>query len=172
MGPMNDKQTINPEATSRWHTFMSMFTHTRLSEFLSGLIILGWGLFLLFPEDNATTSGVTRSMANILPAAVWGVSLCALAAAQMVGAALALKKVRIAAAFIAAPFWGFLTLAISISGTRVVSLVAYAAFAGICSWTYLRLANEGLQSVLQRRMATWVRHRLRGLIPWSKKGRG
>lgn len=162
-------KTIN----HHWNRFIEMLLgDTRLAEFMSGLLVLGWGLFFLDPGGNTTISGLAKAMADVLPVLVWGLALTTLALAQMLGAAFGLKSARIAAAFFAAPFWGFLSLVIVISGSRVVSLLAYAAFAGICSWTYIRLANEGLKNLLQKRFAIWVRHRFNRFKQWLAARRG
>ena len=145
-------QHMGAIAREGWIRLLEMFLgDTRLAEFLSGLLAIGWGLYFLFPQDGTLSSNVARAMSTYAPLAVWGVTILVVGSMQSVGAAFRIKVMRVVSGYVVAPLWIFIAAWSLFSGFRVAGFLAYAAFAGICSWVYIRQAGDGL---------VWLRHRV------------
>jgi hypothetical protein len=122
---------------------------TRPVEFMSGWLAFGWGLFLLFPP-SVGNSATLQAMSQTAPLWVWGTAVGSLGAVQICSSAFRLNRLRTAASFFIAPFWAFVTVAIFLGGSAAAGFYAYAVFAGMCSWSYIRLVGDGLGVVYRR----------------------
>jgi hypothetical protein len=109
-------------------------------EILSGLLTLGWGLTILFPTPSDVTSSVMVVMTAMLPAAVWGGTICVLGFLQLFGVVLNKRDWRRQSSFLIFPVWAALSVLILVVGiTTSPGFFIYGLFGLFCAWTNFRL---------------------------------
>lgn len=139
--------SLPPMLGKLWGAFRNglydlLFTaETRYTEANSGLLLIGFGLVLMFPSrGDPGVSDIQRGMQSFAPLWVWGLVVVIIGFLQGMGATFRQwVTLRVITAAIAGPCWLVFSLFIAISGYRVIGFIPYALLALMVSWAYIRM---------------------------------